>query len=192
MVNMKRILFLTAILVNGLLSSESAMAQKPAMNSFIPDRQATYCNPINLDYGYCPIPNFVQNGKHRATADPIVAVYDNKYFLFSTNQWGYWWSNDMKDWKFISRKFLRPWNDVYDELCAPASLVLGDSLLVIGSTYTKQFTLWYSTNPTKDDWHVAVDSFQEVPGIQDYSKMMTIVYIFIMARVIFIQSMGKN
>ena len=164
MVNMKRILFLAAILVNGLLFSSifsgSVIAQKPAMNSFRPDRQATYCNPINLDYGYCPIPNFVQNGKHRATADPIIAIYDNKYFLFSTNQWGYWWSSDMKDWKFISRKFLRPWNDVYDELCAPASLVLGDSLLVIGSTYTKQFTLWYSTNPTKDDWHIAVDSFQ--------------------------------
>lgn len=129
-------------------------------NSISNNRQATYCNPINLDYGYCPIPNFVQNGKHRATADPVMTVYDNKYFLFSTNQWGYWWSNDMKDWKFIPRKFLRPWNQVYDELCAPATLVLGDSLLVIGSTHEKQFSLWYSTNPTKDDWHVAVDSFQ--------------------------------
>lgn len=81
-------------------------------NSISNNRQATYCNPINLDYGYCPIPNFVQNGKHRATADPVMTVYDNKYFLFSTNQWGYWWSNDMKDWKFIPRKFLRPWNQV--------------------------------------------------------------------------------
>ena len=80
--------------------------------------------------------------------------------MFSTNQWGYWWSNDMKDWNFVPRKFLRPWNNVYDELCAPASLVLGDSLLVIGSTYEKNFSLWYSTNPTKDEWHVAVDSFK--------------------------------
>ena len=87
------------------------------------NRQATYCNPINIDYGYCPIPNFVQNGKHRATADPIISVYKDKYFMFSTNQWGYWWSNDMKDWNFVPRKFLRPWNNVYDELCAPASLV---------------------------------------------------------------------
>ena len=124
------------------------------------NRQATYCNPINIDYGYCPIPNFVQNGKHRATADPIISVYKDKYFMFSTNQWGYWWSTDMKDWNFVPRKFLRPWNNVYDELCAPASLVLGDSLLVIGSTYEKNFSLWYSTNPTKDEWHVAVDSFK--------------------------------
>jgi hypothetical protein len=158
MVNMKRVILLLAILMNGLIFNEILQAQKPATT--LPDRQATYCNPINIDYGYCPIPNFVQNGKHRATADPIIAVYDHKYFLFSTNQWGYWWSTDMKDWKFIPRKFLRSWNGVYDELCAPATVVLGDSLLVIGSTYAKNFSLWYSTNPTKDDWHIAVDSLQ--------------------------------
>ena len=158
MVNMKRVILLLAILMNGVIFNEILQAQKPATT--LPDRQATYCNPINIDYGYCPIPNFVQNGKHRATADPIIAVYDHKYFLFSTNQWGYWWSADMKDWKFIPRKFLRSWNGVYDELCAPATVVLGDSLLVIGSTYAKNFSLWYSTNPTKDDWHIAVDSLQ--------------------------------
>ena len=158
MVNMKRVILLLAILMNGLIFNEILQAQKPATT--LPDRQATYCNPINIDYGYCPILNFVQNGKHRATADPIIAVYDHKYFLFSTNQWGYWWSTDMKDWKFIPRKFLRSWNGVYDELCAPATVVLGDSLLVIGSTYAKNFSLWYSTNPTKDDWHIAVDSLQ--------------------------------
>ena len=158
MVNMKRVILLLAILMNGLIFNEILQAQKPATT--LPDRQATYCNPINIDYGYCPIPNFVQNGKHRATADPIIAVYDHKYFLFSTNQWGYWWSADMKDWKFIPRKFLRSWNGAYDELCAPATVVLGDSLLVIGSTYAKNFSLWYSTNPTKDDWHIAVDSLQ--------------------------------
>lgn len=149
---MKR-LSLVATLFVVILSTYHATAQAN-------DRQATYCNPINLDYGYCPIPNFIVNGKHRATADPVITLYKDKYFLFSTNQWGYWWSNDMKDWHFISRKFLRPWNNAYDELCAPATLVLGDSLLVIGSTYEKNFTLWYSTNPTMDDWHIAVDSFK--------------------------------
>lgn len=155
---MKRLILQCAsvlAIILGLNSNATAQTAPTAAN-----RQATYCNPINIDYGYCPIPNFVQNGKHRATADPIISVYDNKYFMFSTNQWGYWWSKDMKDWNFVPRKFLRPWNNVYDELCAPASVVLGDSLLVIGSTYQKNFSLWYSTNPTKDDWHVAVDSFE--------------------------------
>ena len=35
-------------------------------------QQKTYCNPINIDYGYTPIPNFSEWGRHRATADPVI------------------------------------------------------------------------------------------------------------------------
>src|SRR6188474_2084890 len=73
-------------------------------------QEKTYCNPVNIDYGYTPIPNFSEAGRHRATADPVIVNYKNDYYLFSTNQWGYWWSKDMLNWSFISRKFLRPWN----------------------------------------------------------------------------------
>lgn len=121
--------------------------------------QKTYCNPLNLDYGYTPIPHFSEQGRHRTTADPVITLFKGKYFLFSTNQWGYWWSDDLSDWHFISRKFLKPWHQVYDELCAPGTLVLGDTFLVIGSTHTKTFPLWMSTNPTQDAWTEAVDSF---------------------------------
>jgi hypothetical protein len=121
--------------------------------------QPTYCNPLNIDYGYCPIPNFTEQGKHRATADPVITLFKGKYYLFSTNQWGYWWSDDMLKWNFIPRKFLKPWHHVYDELCAPATLVLGDTLLLIGSTHTPGFPLWMSTNPQGGDWKEAVDSF---------------------------------
>lgn len=122
-------------------------------------QQKTYCNPLNIDYGYTPIPDFSEAGKHRATADPVIVNYKGEYFLFSTNQWGYWWSNDLVNWNFISRRFLRPWNKVYDELCAPAVGVIGDTMLVIGSTYTSNFTIWMSTNPKTDAWTPLVDSF---------------------------------
>lgn len=118
----------------------------------------TYCNPVNIDYGYSPIPDFSQWGRHRATADPVIVNYKGDYFLFSTNQWGYWWSHDLVTWNFISRKFLRPWNEGYDELCAPAVGIIGDTMLVFGSTYTSNFTLWMSTNPYKDDWEPLIDS----------------------------------
>ena len=68
----------------------------------------------------------------------------------------------MATWNFIARKFLKPWHEVYDELYAPAALSLGDTLLLIGSTHTKTFPLWMSTNPTKDDWSEVVDSFEIV------------------------------
>ena len=122
-------------------------------------QQTTYCNPINIDYGYTPIPNFAEWGKHRATADPVIVNYKGDYYLFSTNQWGYWWSNDMLNWKFISKKFLRPWNEGYDELCAPAVGIIGDTMIVFGSTYTDKFTIWMSTNPKANEWKPLVDSF---------------------------------
>ncbi len=121
-------------------------------------QQKTYCNPVNIDYGYTPIPNFSEWGYHRATADPVIVNYKGTYFLFSTNQWGYWWSEDMIAWNFVSRRFLRPWNEGYDELCAPAVGIIGDTMLVFGSTYTSKFTIWMSTNPRMDDWKPLVDS----------------------------------
>lgn len=120
----------------------------------------TYCNPINIDYGYTPIPNFSEWGRHRATADPVIVNYKGDLYLFSTNQWGYWWSSDMSQWNFVSRKFLRPWNtNTYDELCAPAVGIVGDTMLVFGSTYTRKFTLWMSTNPKANEWKPLIDSF---------------------------------
>lgn len=119
----------------------------------------TYCNPINIDYGYTPIPNFSEWGRHRATADPVIVNYQGDYILFSTNQWGYWVSNDMINWKFNPRLFLRPWNKVYDELCAPAVGVIGDTVIVMGSTYERDFTVWMSTNPKANEWKPLVERF---------------------------------
>ncbi len=119
-----------------------------------------YCNPLNLDYAYCAIPNFLEQGKHRAAADPVVVLFKDKYFLFATNQYGYWWSDDLLSWKFVPRRFLKPYHQVYDELCAPAAAAIGDTLVLLGSTYTEDFPLWMSTDPTSDTWTELVDSFR--------------------------------
>ena len=122
-------------------------------------QQKTYCNPINIDYGYTPFDVFSQQGKHRATADPVIVNFKNKYFLFSTNQEGYWWSDDMLDWKFVYRKFLRD-NKYIHDLNAPAVWTMKDTLYVYGSTWQSDFPIWKSTNPTIDDWEIAVDTLK--------------------------------
>jgi len=122
-------------------------------------QQKTFCNPINIDYGYTPFDVFSQQGKHRATADPVIVNFRNKYFLFSTNQEGYWWSNDMLDWKFVYRKFLRD-NKYIHDLNAPAVWAMKDTLYVYGSTWQSDFPIWKSTNPTIDDWEIAVDTLK--------------------------------
>jgi xylan 1,4-beta-xylosidase len=128
--------------------------------SLFGQNQKTYCNPVNIDYGYTPIPDYTTAGKHRATADPVIVNYKGDYYLFSTNQWGYWWSNDMLRWNYIPRRFLRPWNKSYDELCAPAVGIIGDTMLVFGSTYTRNFSIWMSTDPKNNIWKPLVDSFE--------------------------------
>lgn len=144
---MKRTLLLFCLLI----SSTALFAQK---------KQLTYCNPVNLDYGYTPIPHFTEQGKHRATADPVIVNYKGDYFLFSTNQMGYWWSEDLYHWNFVSRSFLRPEHKVYDDLCAPSVWIQGDTMLVFGSTYSKNFPIWMSTDPKKDSWKETVHEFE--------------------------------
>jgi xylan 1,4-beta-xylosidase len=122
--------------------------------------QSTYCNPMNIDYGYTPIPDFSEKGRHRTTADPVIILFKGDYYLFSTNQWGYWWSSDLMHWNFVARLFLKPYHKVYDELCAPAVWSQGDTLFVIGSTHEKNFPIWMSTNPKTDSWKEATDAFE--------------------------------
>ncbi len=141
---------------NSLLSAFVILSVHFTLNA---QDQKTYCNPVNIDYGYTPIPDFTAGGRHRTTADPAIVKYKNLYFLFSTNQWGYWWSDDMLKWNYISHRFLRPWNEGYDDLTAPAVGIIGDTMLVFGSTYTRNFTLWMSTDPKNNKWKPLVDSF---------------------------------
>ncbi|NDV94024.1 xylosidase [Dysgonomonas sp. 521] len=149
MKDLYRILFLVILLSSGLCLSA---------------QQKTYCNPVNVDYGYGPIPNFVTWGKHRTSADPVIVNYKGDYYLFSTNQSGYWWSSDMLNWNFVSRRFLTQeaidnTPNKWDDLCAPAAWVQGDSLCVFGSTYSRLFPIWVSTNPKENRWSKAVEHF---------------------------------
>lgn len=122
-------------------------------------QQKTFCNPINLDYGYTPFESFSVQGKHRTTADPVIVNFQNKYFLFSTNQEGYWWSKDMLHWNFVYRKFLIGTKYRHD-LNAPAAFVMKDALYVYGSTHEPDFPIYKSTHPTKDEWTIVVDTLQ--------------------------------
>ena len=130
-------------------------------------QQKTYCNPLNVDYAYTPIPDYTALGKHRSAAHPVMVNYRGDYYLFATNQSGYWWSSDLIDWNFVFRSFLPPellesvtqnWQDLY----APAVWVQGDSLCVFGSARENFFPLWVSTNPKKNEWSRAVERFE--PG----------------------------
>ena len=130
-------------------------------------QQKTYCNPLNVDYTYTPILDHTLWGKHLSAANPVIVNYRSDYYLFATNQSGYWWSPDLVDWHFVFHSFLPPelrddvmhkWQDLY----APAVWVQGNALCVFGSTRSSIFPIWISTNPKEGKWRMAVEYFE--PG----------------------------
>jgi xylan 1,4-beta-xylosidase len=105
----------------------------------------TYCNPVNISYNFEPYNNnSITGGSFRSSADPMGLVYKGEYYLFSTNQAGYFYSKDLSCWNFISASFQRKPTD--DDLCAPAAFVSGDTLFYVGCTY-EGLPVWYTTQP---------------------------------------------
>jgi len=142
-----KILLIRKIRMNPWFRLPLLLLPKLALGQAPTPLRPTYCNPLNLDYGYTPFPEFSTAGRHRATADPVITLFEDKYYLFSTNQKGYWWSDDLASWHFLARSFLKPENTVFDDLRAPAVVAPHGTLLVIGSSHQPNFALWMSTNP---------------------------------------------
>lgn len=135
----------------------AALLSVAAVSSAAEPARPTYCNPINLDYGYTPLAHAYGLGHHRATADPVMLMYRGDYYLFSTNQGGYWWSENLQDWHFVKHSFLTEETQKEEDLCAPAAWVQDDKLYVFGSTYTPDFPIWVSTDPKNGKWEKAVE-----------------------------------
>lgn len=112
------------------------------------DYPKTFCNPLNIDYNFEPY-NKENKISCRSTADPLIVPYKGEYYLFSTNQDGFYVSKDLSKWKFVFSGFQRKPTD--DDQCAPAVEVSGDTIMMIGSTY-KDLPVWYSTNPKEGRW----------------------------------------
>lgn len=134
-------------------AQESPVCTTPFYNPGI--RQKTYCNPLNIDYNYEFLNNNSRNDPFRSTADPVILTYKGEYYLFSTNQSGFYWSEDLGKWNFVFSGFQRKPDQ--DDQCAPAALAVGDTLYYMGSTY-ESLPVWYTTDPKSGRWMHKVDS----------------------------------
>jgi len=118
---------------------------------FDPQKTATtYCNPINIGYNYV-VEN--HNGipiSRRSTADPVIIPYKGDYYLFATNQAGYFWSNDLSNWNFVYGSFQRKPFD--DDQCAPSAYVINDTLFYVGSTWKRDHPIWKTSDPKSGRW----------------------------------------
>lgn len=101
----------------------------------------TFCNPVNINYRY------QQSYNGRESADPAVALYKDKYFLFASHGSGYWTSDDLVKWDFIEVDLKK---QPEFELFAPAVCVVGERMYL---THSQGGCILYSDDPfDPDSW----------------------------------------
>ncbi|MCX6222554.1 MAG: family 43 glycosylhydrolase [Bacteroidia bacterium] len=133
---MKKINFQPPVFCLLLLISSVSFAQ-------INSKQTTFCNPMNLNYRFQPIAG--KGLSYREAADPTMTLYKDKYFLYASHSGGYWYSDNMLEWKFIPIKSL-PIEDY-----APDVITINDTTYYLGSSAIKK-NIYFSTNPFEDKW----------------------------------------
>lgn len=71
-----------------------------AENKQVAEQQTTFCNPMNLDYGWGCFQK--REKKARTAADPVIVLFKDKYYLFTTMDiGGYRVSDDLITWKDV-------------------------------------------------------------------------------------------
>jgi len=114
--------------------------------------QNTFANPLNLSYRFQ-----LQKPSRREAADPALILFKNKYYLFASKSGGYWSSDNLVSWNFITTKDL-PLEDY-----APAAVAVGDSVYFMGLNKC----IYSSADPSNGSWHVAKKDFPVNAGDPD-------------------------
>lgn len=109
--------------------------------SFTHKKERTFCNPMNLNYRFQPS----NSVSYREAADPAMIRYKDKYILFVSHSGGYWYSDDMLEWNYLTIKSL-PIEDY-----APDAITINDTTYFTASASVKK-PIYYTTNPIEDNW----------------------------------------
>ena len=83
------------------LALTCAVALLPALGNAQSDGIHTYANPLDINYQY----NFEQLNQgisYRSGADPVIVPHRDAYYLFATVSGGYWHSEDLIHWRYVT------------------------------------------------------------------------------------------
>jgi xylan 1,4-beta-xylosidase len=121
----------------------------------------TYCNPIDIDYSYMSHYRAKNKVSYRSGADPAVVNYKGRYYMFVTRSHGYWVSDDMSYWKFIT-----PQNWYFKGSNAPAAAVYKDKMIAYGDP-SGRGPIIETDDPETGDWKTNYAVLNMPHGIQD-------------------------
>ena len=118
------------------------------------DGEIVMTNPLNLTYLFEE-----REPVHRTCADPVIVLYHDKYFLFSSHAAGYSYSDNLRDWTHIFSKMplVKEW--------APAVMVYDDYIYYMGFGNKRIFR---TKDPINDNWEEVQDPALVDKGDPDF------------------------
>lgn len=124
-------------------------------------------NPIDLGYAFTHNQGDRFDGMREA-ADPVVALYGDRYYLFPSKSFGYWSSDDMQHWRFITNDILP-----FDNYAPTVMTYKGELYWMVSGCNTIYRT---STPEDGGSWTVASDRVQ--PFIDEPGRTVHDPYLF--------------
>lgn len=121
----------------------------------------TYCNPVDIDYSYMSHYRAKNKVSYRSGADPALVNFKGRYYMFVTRSHGYWMSDDMSNWRFIT-----PQNWYFKGCNAPAAAVKDGKVILYGDP-SGRGTIIETDNPELGDWKTKFSVLDPPGGIQD-------------------------
>ena len=150
--------FLLCLLFFGLAIADNTFAANKK-------KQLVATNPIDVEYAFTRD----DRAGGREAADPMVVLFGDRYYLFATKNYGYWTSENMRDWTFITTDKL-PLHRF-----APAVMVYKGELYWMGSLENK---LYKTAHPEDgDSWTLASDAI--CAYIDEPRKTVVDPYLFV-------------
>ncbi|MFV0329674.1 MAG: family 43 glycosylhydrolase [Dysgonomonas sp.] len=131
-------------------------------------------NPLNIDYKF-------QHSQHNASAfregaDPTAVLFKGIYYLFFSMSGGFWYSDDLIEWKFHEN------HQIPIHFYAPDVRQVGEYLYFAASRKSKACPFMRSKDPLSDDFEIISapfifwdpDIFQDTNGrVYFYYKLST-------------------
>ena len=112
------------------------------------------CNPLDLEYRYQYRTSLMGGcSLAREAADPTLLLFKDIYYLFASMSGGFWYSDDLADWKFKETPEL----PIYDY--APDVRSIGGRVVFSASRRGEPCTFYASTDPLKEPFRPLASPF---------------------------------
>ena len=112
------------------------------------------CNPLDLEYRYQYRTSLMGGcSLAREAADPTLLLFKDIYYLFASMSGGFWYSDDLADWKFKETPEL----PIYDY--APDVRSIGGRVVFSASRRGEPCTFYASADPLKETFQPLASPF---------------------------------